>query len=95
MPSNGCDGSVAPEEDRPADDYRKVFALFKHYHRAAVTLTVLGLARAALTAFGPDTVTDAWIDRAHFVLAIAGGCYVATPYTRRFLEILTLVRDRH
>ncbi|MET7424051.1 hypothetical protein [Dactylosporangium sp. NPDC005555] len=84
-----------PKGDPPDGEYRKVLGLFKYYHRAAVTLAALGLARAALPVFGHDTMSDAWVDRTHLMLCLAGCGYVVAPYTRRFLEIMALVRDRH
>lgn len=95
MASEDADGPAVPKGEQPNDEYRKVFGLFKYYHRAAMTLTGASLARAGLAVFGPGTVTEAWIDRTYLVLCIAGCGYVAAPYTRRLLEMLTLVRPRH
>ncbi|GGM29659.1 hypothetical protein ACFFX1_48060 [Dactylosporangium sucinum] len=77
-----------------AAEYRKVFGLFKYYHRAAVTLAVLSLSRAAIGLLPPAAVPGAWVDGMHFACCALGCGYVAAPYTRRFLEMITLVRER-
>jgi hypothetical protein len=90
MASRGSDETVVPKAD-----YRKVFGLFRYYHRAAITLAAVSIVRSALSLTGPDALTGVWIDRVHFVLCATGGAYVVAPYTRRFLEMIALVRNRH
>jgi hypothetical protein len=94
MPSNDASGTIVPKDEQMNDDYRKVFGLYRYYHRAAVTLTVLGLVRAGLPALAPDVVAGGWVDRFHLGLCVIGCGYVAAPYTRRFLEMITLVQER-